>query len=620
MCVSSLHQYSLRVNDTKWLRAAVVVAVVASSVALPVLVSPTALAAPGDAGAVGFDADFHGTMAGGDPIELVTQRGSTSAPPASSQTLTGDDTAIDITLGAPLNQDVRVAVASGISSSSTSSAGSALAKASATDITISTPLGPLVITGEVSSSVSCQYNQQPTAGPNAVPTATLNGAPVTFDDNGVATIKLDNPIGTATITLTVAQPVIDATTATSTGLLYSLDENLTDLLSASGTLAIARSTCQTPQPPTVTTSGVLRAAATGAPLRGCVLVDSTSAPGNSQLVWTNGDGSWQYTGNLPGPLALAFFTAANQDCNQTILNSPVPSWYQNQPLSGSTARDLKPPDGITEVDAGSTGIVACLGATALPTGPCAQPTVVLSGRAITPDPGGGTPAGVPQACVIVLRNAPADSDPVVGFGLADDQGAWQVTGLPQDTPMVVAVIPPFIGPDGPCSSDGPPPAPPKGSLQPEFYRDTWIDLTDRNLFADPYGWAVAHGADLVTGSAAGLDVCLTTDFGSDVTRAGCDPAPPTSSSVPTTSSAPTTVTETVATSVDSTRTVAVNVVAVGVATTTTYAGGDAQLAATGGPWTSWMWLGLAMVVLGFGLVGLSRRGPDPADPPRHAAR
>lgn len=595
--------------------------VVALSVAAPLLAAPGAQAAPGDADAVGFDADFHGTMAGGDAIELVTQRGATSAPPGGPPVaLIGDQTAVDVTLGDPLNQDVRVAVASAITSTSTGSAGSATAAASATGITISTPAGPLVVEGEVSSAVSCQFNQQPTAAVNGsavldpitVPTVTLNGDPVTFV-NGVATIQVDNEVGTATITLTVAPPAVDGSGAAATGLLYSLEEDLTDLLTASGTLAIARSRCETPQPPTLTTSGVLREAATGAPLRGCVLLDSISAPGNSQLVWTNGDGSWQYTGDLPGPFALAFFTAANQDCNQTILNAPVPSWYENQPLAGSTARDLEPPDAITDVDAGTTGIVACLGATALPVGDCVDPTQTLSGRAITPDPGGGAAAGVPQACVIVLRDVQSDSDPVVGFAIADDQGAWQVTGLPVDTPMVVAVIPPFTGPDGPCSADGPPPAPPEGSLQPEFFRNTWIDLTDQDLLADPFGWAVAHGANQVTGSATGLDVCLTTDFGSDITRAGCDPVPPTSGSAATTpgggsssDTAPATVTATVSASPGSARTIVV----VAAVATTSPSGGGSQLAATGGPWSSWVLVGLIMVLAGFVTIALGRPRPS----------
>lgn len=582
--------------------------VVALSTIVPIGFASVAAAAPGDSSAVGFDANFTGTLAGGGPISLNEQRGATSAPPGGTVDLTGDETAIGLTLGPPINQDVQVAAASAISTSSAGSAARADAKASATDITITTPAGPLVIDG-VSSSVSCPVNGTPTGTSTGPTTVTLNGDPVTLDPSGVTVIQYTGPIppGTATITLTLAPPTIVGNTATVTGLQYSLEENLTDLVEAKGTLAIARSQCEAPAPPpTLTTSGVLWDAATGAPLRGCVLLDSTSEAGRTQLVWTNGDGSWQYTGDLPGPFAAAFFTAANGDCNQSILNSPVPSWYENQPLSGNAVNDLTPPNGITQVAAGTTGIVACLGATALPTGPCVEPTVLMSGRAITPNPGGGPPTGVPKACVIVLRDVPSKTDPAVGFAIADDQGNWQVARLPLDTPLVVAVIPPFAGPDGPCSSDGAPAAPPEGSLQPEFYRNTWIDLTDQSLLTDPYTWAIKHGANPVTGSATGLDVCLTNDSGSAATRAGCEPAPTTSSSAPATSSSPSTGTATTAsTTTGSTRTVVVNVVAVGVSTTSTAAG--QELAATGGPWSTWTGAGLTMIIAGFLMMRFARR-------------
>ncbi|HEY5877650.1 MAG TPA: hypothetical protein VIU11_01985 [Nakamurella sp.] len=149
------------------------------------------------------------------------------------------------------------------------------------------------------------------------------------------------------------------------------------------------------------------------------------------------------------PFVPAFFTAANGDCNQIILNAPIPSWYQDRPLSGSTVRDLVPPDGIIEVDTGSSGIVACMGAKALPTGPCVEPIVALSG-ALSPPIREGCRGRVPKACIIVLPDVPSNSDPEVGFAIADDQGTWQVAGLPLQTPMVVAVIPAFTGPDGPA--------------------------------------------------------------------------------------------------------------------------------------------------------------------------
>jgi hypothetical protein len=248
MCVSSLDEYSLRVKSARWLSVVMVCAVITTTT-VTVALAPAVLAAPGDASAVGFDANFFGTLASDPPapISLIEQRGATAAPPGGNTDLVADETAIDLPLGPPINQTVRVAVAATINSTATSSAGGASAKASATDIQISTPAGLLEI-AEVSSSVSCLYNQQPDGTVNGspptepitVPAVTLNGEDVPFTD-GVATIELDNQIGTATIKLTAAPPTIDGNRVTATGLLYTLDENLTDLVTASGTLAIARS-------------------------------------------------------------------------------------------------------------------------------------------------------------------------------------------------------------------------------------------------------------------------------------------------------------------------------------------------------------------------------------------
>ncbi len=91
--------------------------------------------------------------------------------------------------------------------------------------------------------------------------------------------------------------------------------------------------------------------------------------------------------------------------------------------------------------------------------------------------------------------------------------------------LVIGVIPPFDVGFGPCRSQGPPPVPAAGQLQPEFYADTWVNLADQALLSDPYGWG--HGPRRPKhhySRSAGIDVCLTTDPGTVVPRPSCDGA------------------------------------------------------------------------------------------------
>ena len=49
------------------------------------------------------------------------------------------------------------------------------------------------------------------------------------------------------------------------------------------------------------------------------------------------------------------------------------------------------------------------------------------------------PRPVEQACVAIISTDGA----VVGPGITDANGRWEVDGLANDTPFVVGVIPPF---------------------------------------------------------------------------------------------------------------------------------------------------------------------------------
>ena len=176
----------------------------------------------------------------------------------------------------------------------------------------------------------------------------------------------------------------------------------------------------------------------------CVVFSPAAFPGQTNFNNVGGNGTWSFTTAESGPFNLAFYTTANGDCSQPILPTPVPSWYINQPLSGTDEHVITPPPGATTVAAGTSGIVACLGATALPTGPCATPQVILSGHVDTTGP-------VPLAnvCVFVLDASGNNGPPT----MTDAQGNWSISGLPAGFNVVVGFVPFFIGDGGPCQNE-----------------------------------------------------------------------------------------------------------------------------------------------------------------------
>jgi hypothetical protein len=160
----------------------------------------------------------------------------------------------------------------------------------------------------------------------------------------------------------------------------------------------------------------------------------------------------------------------------------------------------------------------------------------LSGRVITTDA-----APVAQACIFVLSRL------AVFQAISDESGDWSLGGLPDDYLFAVAAVPPFVGSNGPCANDGPPPAPRRGELQPVFFDDIWIDLTDPELIGgqnNPYDYAIAHGAVSFADTTAGIEFCLTSAPGTVVPRPSCLQVPPTTTT--TTTTAPTSTTTTAA--------------------------------------------------------------------------
>jgi hypothetical protein len=272
-----------------------------------------------------------------------------------------------------------------------------------------------------------------------------------------------------------------------------------------------------PVPATTTTSGVLLDAATGAAIpNSCVVFSPAAFPGRTNYDSVGGDGTWSFTTAESGPFDLAFYTTSDGDCSQPILSIPVPSWYINQPLSGTDEHIITPPPGATTVDAGTSGIVACLGATALPTAACATPQVVLSGHVDTTGP-----VSLANVCVFVV-----DASGNGAQTMTDAQGNWSVSGLPAGFNVVVIFVPFFSGTKGACKGNGGggPPVPGPGQLQPVFYGNVWANLADPTFLNDPYTWGVPRGAITLSAPTANVDACITNAAGTVVPRPSCTPS------------------------------------------------------------------------------------------------
>jgi hypothetical protein len=221
----------------------------------------------------------------------------------------------------------------------------------------------------------------------------------------------------------------------------------------------------------------------------------------------------------------------------------------------------------------------------------------LSGRVTTTN---ATPLG--QACIFVLS-------PLAVFqAITDASGNWSIDGLPDDYLFAVAAVAPFTGSIGPCANEGPPPAPEPGELQPVFYDDIWIDLTDPDLVegrVNAYDYAIARGAVSFADSTTGLDLCLTSAPGNVVPRPSClqVPTTTTTSTVPTTTVAPTTAP---ATTDPATTTTTAAASTTTVAGTTTTVASTVTIAATGSSPASISLAALALI--GLGLVALAVAG------------
>ena len=351
---------------------------------------------------------------------------------------------------------------------------------------INTPGGILAIDA-VASQVTCPVDGAATADVTPPATVTLNGVELVLDADGETEIVVGEDPNLATLTLTVEEQETTSQTAAATAFIFGIDQNFPGLVTAVGTLTLAQTSCEAPLP---------------APSAVSLDPDSGPTAGGTEVVITG-------TGFVP------------DDTTVTIGDETVPASAVDVADDGLSLTFTTPPNPAGTVDLVVTtpgGSTDPLDFTYLAPAPPADS--VFSGRVVTI---GSRP--IDQACIVVIH----PDNTVTGPGVTDGDGRWRVTGLPNDTPLVVGVIPPSAS-DPPCQFEGPPPAPAAGQLQPEFYRNIWVDLNpDPNnpLFQNPYAWAIEQGATTVTNSTSGLDVCVTTDAGDVVPRPSCDPATPT---------------------------------------------------------------------------------------------
>jgi hypothetical protein len=268
-------------------------------------------------------------------------------------------------------------------------------------------------------------------------------------------------------------------------------------------------------------SGIVGDGNSGQPLAGiCIVLYSTvGTPTWSGSTATNSDGTFSFTPAVAQDYDLAVFrptTAGNCD-SVPLLTNPVPEWFQGVALTPGDPHNLTVPGGVQDVPTGTSGLTVCMGATALfsdgcqimPTGPGS-----ISGKVITT---GGQP--VPNACVFVL---PQGLGNVYGPVLAGPDGSYTVQGLPLNLNVVVAFVPPFSSDQGPCQSNGPPPKPGPGQLQPVFWNDVWFDLDAfRGSQTDPFTVALPFSPTVLQASATGIDGCLTTAPEGTTPRPSC---------------------------------------------------------------------------------------------------
>jgi len=196
------------------------------------LLSPVAASASlGDASAVAVDAD--GVLTPLDPITndplfsfaLDQTAGPVAAPPDAVYSLPG------------------IALQAGLASAASSTGTGSAASASVDEFRMNTAGGQLTIQG-ISSSVACSANGT-TASVGSGMTVDLGGTPVPLDPSGITVIDFfDPPVPGFHFVITLVQSSsTTANSATANGLTIVIDEDLTGIIKANATIAVAQSSC-----------------------------------------------------------------------------------------------------------------------------------------------------------------------------------------------------------------------------------------------------------------------------------------------------------------------------------------------------------------------------------------
>ncbi|OJX70142.1 MAG: hypothetical protein BGO95_03790 [Micrococcales bacterium 73-13] len=212
------------------------------------LLSPVAASASlGDASAVAVDAD--GVLTPLDPITndplfsfaLDQTAGPVAAPPDAVYSLPG--IALQADLGPFLGGLQDVLWFDGLASAASSTGTGSAASASVDEFRMNTAGGQLTIQG-ISSSVACSANGT-TASVGSGMTVDLGGTPVPLDPSGITVIDFfDPPVPGFHFVITLVQSSsTTANSATANGLTIVIDEDLTGIIKANATIAVAQSSC-----------------------------------------------------------------------------------------------------------------------------------------------------------------------------------------------------------------------------------------------------------------------------------------------------------------------------------------------------------------------------------------
>ena len=282
-------------------------------------------------------------------------------------------------------------------------------------------------------------------------------------------------------------------------------------------------------PPDVTgVSGFLRDATTGAPIHnGCVAWRPASATSTATNGTTGiGDkGKWSINTGDPGPFYIAFYVTddrrtAHKRLLLVLRTTALPgtaATHSSEQIPSPLCRHATPIRSPPEAPSwpALAGTTPCRRPARSPTEPprdgwCARETC----RSATP----ASSHWDPITCWPTWQSVNAD-------------GRWKLIGLPINYDYIVGAIPSFQTREGPCgeNDEGPPPAPPPGALQPEFYDDTWADLAELRGRDDAFTWATdpnsPHPAVTLRNNQTGIDFCLTTETVRETERSSCDPTP-----------------------------------------------------------------------------------------------